>query len=110
MTGTYATILDRLIAQYQPTPEAKIVRRIVRELAAAGTPIVSVWDGEESTPATKPKEIVALAANLDQLHLYTATGAWVFIVNGNEWDALSDYTVSLEAALARVNTWIESKW
>jgi len=101
-------ILDHIIASYKPTPEAKIVRRVFDALAAAGTPIVSVWDGEESTPATTRKAVVELAANLDMLHLYTEDGSWVFIVNGNEWDALSDYTVNLEAAIAPVYEWIEA--
>jgi hypothetical protein len=87
--------------------EAKIVRKIVKALKKAGTPVTSVWDGVEETPATTTKEILALVFNLDQCHLYTEGTGWVFLVGGNEWDMLSDYTVSLEEALKPVNDWID---
>lgn len=102
--------LDELIARYRKSTEAKIVRRVVRALAAAGTPVVAVWDGEEETPALAETRVVELAADLDQLHLYTASGSWVFIVNGNDWDALSDYTTDLEPALGPVCDWAATKW
>lgn len=85
--------------------EAKIVRKVVRALKAAGTPVISVWDGEDSTPVKTEKEILRLVFNLDSAHLYTANG-WVFLVNGEEWDMLNDYTVNLEDALKPVNDWI----
>jgi hypothetical protein len=104
------TYLDKLIASYRKSTEAKVVRRVARALAAAGTPVVSIWDGEQETPALTESAVIEQAANLDHFHLYTASGSWVFIVNGNEWAAISDYAVRLEAALAPVNKWIASKW
>jgi len=90
--------------------EATIVRKVYQALKDAGTPVVSVWDGVEDTPVTSQQETLEQVFNLDQAWLKTATGAWVLIILGNEWDALSDYTVSLEDALKPVNAYIESKW
>lgn len=90
--------------------EATIVRKVVRALKAAGTPVVNVWDGEENNPVRTEKDVLEQVFNLDQAWLKTADGAWVFIVLGNEWDALTDYSVSLEAALKPVNEYLESKW
>lgn len=87
--------------------EASIVRRIIRSLKEAGNPVVSVWDGEESEKVTTEAEIMALVFNLDQCHLYTETGAFVFLVLGEGWDTIADYNVSLEDALKPVNDWVD---
>lgn len=47
---------------------------------------------------------------VDQAWLKTAEGAWVFIVLGNEWDALTDYTTDLEEALEPVNAYLDTKF
>ena len=86
--------------------EARIVRKIVKALKDAGNPVVSVWDGEEDNPVTTKRDVLEQVFNLDQAHLYTKDGGWVFVVMGNEWDVLSDYTVSLEEALKPVNDYI----
>lgn len=90
---------------YHPI-EAKIVRKVIRALKAAGTPVVAVFDGEEKTPVRTEREAMAVVFNLDMAWLMTERGSWVVIVIGNRWDAISDYTLDLEAALAEVNTWI----
>ena len=86
--------------------ENKILKCIVAALEAAGDPVVSVWDGEEDNAVNGLREIQVQVFNLDVCHLYTKSGGWVFLVNGNEWDMLSDYTVSLEEVLKPVNDWI----
>lgn len=90
--------------------EATIVRKVWKALKDAGNPVVSVWDGVESTPVATRQELLEQVFNLDQAWLYTKSGAFVFIVMGNEWDALADYNVSLEEALAPVNAYLQSKW
>lgn len=88
--------------------ERRIVRRIIRAVRAAGDPIVSVWDGEEDTPATLERDILAAVGQLDHAHLYTQSGAWAFIVCGNGVDILTDYTMDLDAALTPVFTYIDA--
>lgn len=87
--------------------EARIVNKIVKTLKAAGNPVVSVWDGAESTNVKTLRDVQEQVFNLDQCHLYTKSGGWVFIVLGNDWDALTDYTLSLEDALKPVNDYID---
>ena len=87
--------------------EAKIVRKIVRALKAAGDPIVSIWDGEEQNEVRTEADILALAFNLDELGLYTKSDAWIGLVMGEGYYVISDYSVRLEDALKPVHDWIE---
>lgn len=87
--------------------EATMLRKIIRSLKAAGTPIVSVWDGGESHPVRTERDIFEWVFNLDECHLYTESGSWVFFVMGNEWDCLVDHTVDLEDALKPVQDFWE---
>lgn len=89
--------------------EATIVRKVYKALKDAGFPITSVFDGEEDTKVESLQDVLDLAFNLDDCFLRTSNDGWVRIVMGNEWDALADYTLSLEDALAPVNRYIESK-
>lgn len=90
--------------------EARILSRIVRALADAGNPVVALWDGEERSPVASVGDVVHLAYNLDEFHLYTKSGAWVYFIMGQDYDGLTDYNVSLEDALKPVNDWIQTKW
>jgi len=90
--------------------EATTVRKVWKALKDAGNPVVRVWDGEESIPVTTRDECLEAVFGVDQAWLYTATDQMVFIVLGNEWDALSDYSVSLEDTLAPVNEYLQGKW
>lgn len=92
----------------RPT-EAKIVRKIIRALKAAGDPIVSVWDGEEQVEVSTEADIMAQAFNLDSLGLYTKSDAWVGLQMGEGLDIMADYSVSLEEALTPVNDWIDAQ-
>ena len=89
--------------------EAAIVRKIVRTLKAAGTPVVQVHDGEEFITVKGEEETLEAVFAVDMARLYTADGRWVLIILGNGWDALSDYSVSLEDILTPVQDWIETK-
>lgn len=89
--------------------EATTIRKVVCALKAAGTPIVKVYDGEEFVNVKTEQDILNEAFNLDWCRLYTEDNSWVFIVMGNEWDALSDYTLDLEDALAPVNEYLATK-
>lgn len=90
--------------------EAQILKRIVNALKRAGNPVVSLWDGEESSPVETVGDVVHLAYNLDEFHLYTKSGAWVYFIMGQDYDAIADYTMSIEDALKPVNDWLQSKW
>lgn len=90
----------------RPT-EVTILSRIVNALKNAGDPVVKVWDGEEESPVLTTGDVMHLAFNLDELHLYTKSGAFVFLVMGQDYDMLTDYSVSLEEALTPVNNWID---
>lgn len=89
---------------YHPI-ERRIVRRVIRALKAAGTPVTSIWDGEETTAVKTEREAMAVAFNLDWAMLSTETGSYVLVHIGNKWEAITDYTLDLEAALADVNAW-----
>ena len=85
--------------------EAEIVKRLFNVLAKADNPVTSVWDGEEETEVSTLEEVYEVVFNLDQSHLYTKSGSWIFLVSGNDWDMISDYGVSLEEAIKPVNDW-----
>lgn len=105
--GQFKAFIDRQIAG--SPAEAKIVRKIVRTLKAAGKPIVEVFDGGEYVPVRTERDVMEQAFNLDECFLYTDSGSWVRITMGNEWDAVSDYTLGIERDLAPVFAWIEKK-
>lgn len=88
--------------------EAKIVRKIVRALKAAGTPVTQIWDSEEYVTVSTEKEVMEQAFNLDEIYLDTESGAWVRLTMGEGYDMLTDYSVSLDDALAPVRAWIEA--
>lgn len=90
--------------------ETGILSRLYAAFEEAGNPITLIYDGEEDAPITSEREMFETAMNLDQCWLKPQSGGWVFIVLGNEWDAISDYTISHEETLAPVNKWIERHW
>lgn len=100
----YATRAQQA-AHYHPV-ETKIVRKVIRALKKAGTPVVAIWDAEEMSYATLERDLMALVFNLDEAWLMAKGGGWVRITLGNEWDAITDYTLDLEAALADTEAWI----
>lgn len=86
--------------------EKKIVRKVVKALTQADKPVVSVRYGPgEEVPAGTIAETVDAVFAVDECYLMTDDG-WVFIVLGNGWDVISDYTLHLEDALAPVEEWI----
>ena len=101
--------LDEYIArQIAARPvEATLVRKIVRALKAAGTPVVKGYDGEEFEKLTTEKSVLDFAFNLDEFRLYTADGAWVFVVMGQGAEGLTDYSLDLEDALEPLSDWID---
>jgi hypothetical protein len=104
-------MLDTYTAQaVKNSPEeATIVRKVAAALSKAGDPIVNVWDGGDDNPVDSTDSILQAVFAVDISRLYTKSGGWVLIVLGNEWDALADYTVSLEDALAPVNAYLLNK-
>ena len=90
--------------------EANLLRKIIRALKAAGTPIVQVYDGEEFVPVRTERDIFEQVFNLDEAYLYTAEGSWARFINGEGFEALCDYSLSLEDALQPVSDYIDSKF
>lgn len=89
--------------------EATTVRKVYKALKDAGNPVVRVWDGEESIPVSTRDECLEAVFAVDQAWLYTASDQMAFIVLGNGWDALTDYSVSLEDVLSPVNDYLMTK-
>lgn len=87
--------------------ESTIVKRLIKAFADAGNPFVKVDDGEEITEVNGEREILEQVFNLDECWLLTASGSWVRVVLGNEWDCLVDYTLDVEEIITPVNEWIE---
>jgi len=104
-TETQLTAFINKQIAYLPI-ENQILERVVAALEAAGNPVVSVWDTEDDNPVTSLRDIQEQVFNLDVAYLCTERGGWVMLVLGNEWDALSDYTLSLEEPLKPVMDWI----
>lgn len=98
-------------AQIKAMPiEARILNKIIREFKGSGNPIVKIYDGEETYYVSKTEEIFDIVFNLDECHLYTKSGDWIFFVLGNKEDCICDYTISIEQDLAPVNEYIEKNW
>ena len=88
--------------------EAKIARKLIRELKKAGNDIVSVWyepDGSEKVKVNGENEILNAIFAVDICWLVTKTGAWVFFIIGNTYYAISYYTTSLEPIMGPVLDW-----
>lgn len=98
---------DFIAEQIKARPvEAKITRKVVRALKAAGKPVTRVFDGYEMVSVQTERDVMEQVFNLDEARLYTADGSWVFLVMGNEWDLICDYTTDIEDVLKPVNDWI----
>ena len=108
--STASSLRTFLDGQISSRPiEREIIERIANALRDAGTPIVKIWDSEEWTEVSTNQSILDVAFNLDELIVYTADSAGVFLVMGEKWDMLNDYNVSLESALEPVNVWINER-
>jgi len=85
--------------------EAKIIEMIIEGLKKAKNPIVSISSGGETDKVSSREEILNLVFNLDEARLNTKNG-WIYVVMGQDWDTIADYTVNLEDALKEVNDYI----
>lgn len=78
--------------------ERRIVWRFCEHMARAGWQPCEVHDFEETTPVADAKAAMELIFNLDHSRLYFRKGdgpkRWVYLVNGNGEDMISDYVVS----------------
>lgn len=90
--------------QFKLNDAVKAARKIIRSAKRHGNPVVSVWDGEDTIKGNE-RELLEAVHSVDQCHLYTESGAWVFVVAGNESEAdcIADYNVSLEAIIEDAN-------
>jgi hypothetical protein len=92
---------------YSNRIELRIVRKVITALKNNGTPVVKVYDTEEYVPVTNATEAIEATFAVDEAFLMTATGSWVRITLGNEWDVITDYTTDLEDALQPVSDYID---
>lgn len=107
------TALDpRTLQSMQHCPvEAKIARKLARELKKAGNDIVSVWyepDGSEKVDVNGENEILNAIFAVDVCWLVTKTGAWMFFIIGNTYDVISDYSTNLEPIMDHMLDWTSS--
>ena len=84
--------------------EARIVRRLCRELKKAGYFPDSVWDGDEYVKARKVADVIdaVFAVNSATIHFDRGRGAnghshGVLVVLGNGVDCLSDWHIADKA-------------
>lgn len=89
--------------------EAKIARRIYRDMRDAGRPITSVYDGEETCTVSSRTEMMELVFNLDDCYLSTQDGSWIHLVLGEGWDTIVDYTTNLEYVMRGISEWTEEQ-
>ena len=89
--------------------ERMIARKLISTILAAGH-LVSLFDGEEDTaPTAKLGEIMADlgAVDFEYIRVWPKSGGgalgWVFLVHGNDFDIISDYTTNLESLVAPAN-------
>jgi ATP-dependent Lon protease len=94
--------------------EARIVRKLCRELKKAGYLPDSVWDSQEYVKAHTESEVLKAVFAVDEATIHFDRGAagkngkshGVFIVLGNGVDCMSDWHVSdkyFDAAVSRVS-------
>jgi hypothetical protein len=96
--------IDKQVAQ-RPV-EANIIKRIVKAMSEAGTPITQAFDSEEFVPVTDEQSILDQAFNLDEVTLFTADGQGIYLTMGQEWDLICDYHLSLEKTLEPIMVWV----
>jgi hypothetical protein len=99
--------ITRQITAWKGKPEQRILSKIWTEFNKAGNPIKFVDDTEEINPVDNREEFFYQVYNLDEFFLLTATGQWVRIVMGNDWDCVVDYVLSLEATMTDINEFVE---
>ena len=92
--------------------EQKIVRRVAKDLLAAGFQI-SVSDGEEEvvTKSSDFDAILAACFSTDQDIFFMKSGEMVTFVQfiyGNGADVISDYGVSLEPHIEPIQKWLDA--
>lgn len=109
MAGTELTDWAKRGMEHSPV-EAKIAKRLIKTLEAAGDPIIRIFDGDEYTDVEGKNDILNYLFNLDEAYLITESESWVRFIQGNGWDAISDYTVNLESALKPINDWVMSHY
>lgn len=76
--------------------ETRIIRKALRNLKAAGMPVVKVHDGEAFERVATEAEAIEVIQSVDFARAYTASGSWVQFVNGNEEDVIADFSTDIE--------------
>jgi hypothetical protein len=94
--------------------EEKIVKRVIRDMLAAGFKI-SVHDGEEIVlqPSTDAEVIAAAMFSTDDDRLICTKddvrGFVQFIYGNDGVDVINDYSISLGGVMQRIARWIEAE-
>jgi hypothetical protein len=90
--------------------EADLVNKVIDGLAAAGKPVVKVFDHEQYHEVETREDILNLVFNLDEAYLIPEEGGYVWLVMGEGWTIITDYTLNLEDALSEVNEYVQNNW
>lgn len=99
---------DFIAKQMEARPtEVRIIRKAIRAMKNAGTPIVAVFDGGEEVAVKTEMDIFTEVFNLDSAWIQTADGSFIFLTMGEEWDVICDYTTDLEETLKPVYEYID---
>jgi len=96
--------------------EKRIVRKLVRDLLAAGYELAVTYDGAEFNPWSQDFKTVTsnlFACDeewlLTRKHGASPERSFVCLVYGNDgWDVIADYGLSLEPVLAPINAWTDT--
>lgn len=94
--------------------ELRVLRKMCRSLCAAGYSL-SVWDGEEWAikRSTQPDIVLAELRATDEEQVRVREGdkviGTIYLVYGNSpWEVVSDYSTSLESALAETTAYTDA--
>lgn len=87
--------------------EARIVRKVVRAMKAAGTPWAICWDGESKYGVRTEADMLDAVFSVDEPYLFTETGSWIRFAMGEGWEIIADHSVDLEDTLAPVFAYID---
>lgn len=82
----------------------KAARKVIRSAKRNGNPVVAVNDGEDRITGNE-RTLLEAVHSVDSSHLIFESGAWAWIVGGNDSEAecVADYNTSLETIIEDAN-------
>jgi len=71
-------------------------------MASHGTPVTKIYDGGEYVKVEDTEDVLTEAYNLDELHLFTAAGSYVYLIMGQYPDTIADWTTDLDESVETI--------